>query len=141
MHTLRMAHSSLVQEALRAAGEIYPSLSDDQKTHVDAIADDPVKIWAKLESVHMQKKPGMRFNAWEEFFSIFMAENKYLSSLMTQIDAAMIKVKNLCLGTSTLDDLDKELASMTMIRALPESYAYFASSLQLLDKLDKDTLQ
>ena len=31
-------------KALRAAGEIYLSLSDDQKTHVDAIADDPVKI-------------------------------------------------------------------------------------------------
>ena len=30
---------------------------------------------------------------------------------------------------------------MTMIHALPDSYANFASSLQLLDKLDKDTLQ
>ena len=30
---------------------------------------------------------------------------------------------------------------MTMIRSLPSSYASFASSLQLLNKLDKDTLQ
>ena len=83
----------------------------------------------------------MRFNAWEEFFSIHMAENESLSSLMTRIDAAMIKVKNLCPTSFSIDELDKELAAMTMIRALPASYAHFASSLQLLDKLDKDTLQ
>ena len=45
-------------KALKAAGEIYLSLSDDQKTHVEACFDDPVKMWAKLESVHLQKKPG-----------------------------------------------------------------------------------
>ena len=70
-----------------------------------------------------------------------MEENEFPSSLMTRIDAAMQKVKNLRPSPYTIDDLDKELVSMTMIRALPESYANFASSLQLLDKLDKDTLQ
>ena len=53
----------------------------------------------------------------------------------------MIKVRNLCPDAFSLDDLDKELVAMTMIRALPDSYSSFASSLQLLDKLDKDTLQ
>ena len=127
--------------ALRAAGEIYLSLSDDQKTHVEACNDDPVAMWKKLESVHLQKKPGMRFNAWEEFFSIQLEENESLSSLMTRIDTAMHKVQNLRPDTFTLDDLDRELVSMTMVRSLPSSYASFASSLQLLDKFDKDTLQ
>ena len=77
-------------KALRAAGEIYLSLSDDQKTHIEDISDDPVKMWPKLEAVHLQKKPGMRFNAWEEFFSIHMEERSLLS-LMTRIDAAMIE--------------------------------------------------
>ena len=115
------AMSDWEDKALRAAGELYLSLSDDQKTHVEDISNDPVKIWAKLESVHMQKKPNMRFNAWEEFFSIHMAENESLSSLMTRIDAAMIKVKNLHPTPFSIDELDKELAAMTMIRALPAS--------------------
>ena len=66
------------EKGLKAAGEIYLSLSDDQKTHVQECFDDPVKMWTKLESVHLQKKPGMRFNAWEEFFSIHLEENESL---------------------------------------------------------------
>lgn len=127
--------------ALRAAGEIYLSLSDDQKMHIEACNDDPVTIWKKLESVHLQKKPGMCFNAWEEFFSIHLEENESLSSLMTRIDASMHKVKNLRPDSFTLEDLDKELVSMTIVHSLPSSYALFTSSLQLLDKFDKDTLQ
>ena len=83
----------------------------------------------------------MRFNAWKQFFSVHMEENESLSSLMTRIDAAMVKVKNLRPASFSLDDLDKELVSMTMIRSLPAHYSGFASSLTLLDKLDKDTLQ
>ena len=129
------------ERADKAAGEIYLSLSDDQKPHVEACSDDPVAMWTKLESVHLQKKPGMRFNAWEEFFSIHLEENESLSSLMTRIDTGMQNVQNLRPDSFTISDLDKELVSMTMIRALPASYASFASSLQLLDKLDKDALQ
>ena len=123
------------------AGELFLSLEDDQKTHVQDCFDDPVKMWTKLESVHLQKKPGMRFNAWEEFFSIHMEENESLSALMTKIEAAMQKIKNLRPTPFSLDDLDNELVSMTMIRALPSSYSSFASSLQLLEKLELSTLQ
>ena len=47
-------------KALRAAGEIYLSLPDDQKTHLEDISDNPVAIWTKLETVHLQKNPDMR---------------------------------------------------------------------------------
>ena len=53
----------------------------------------------------------------------------------------MQKVKNRRPDTYTLDHLDSELVSMTMIRSLPSSYAFFASSLQLLDKMDKESLE
>ena len=129
------------EKAMKAAGELFLTLSEDQKTHVSTILDDPVAMWTKLETVHLQKKPGMRFNAWEEFFSIHLEENESLSSLMTRIDAAMQKVKNLRPDSYSLTALDDELVAMTMIRALPSSYSSFASSLQLLDKLDKDKLQ
>jgi hypothetical protein len=49
---------------LRPAGELYYlAISDEQKTHLEGIEDDPVKIWAKLASVHLQKVPGVHFNA------------------------------------------------------------------------------
>ena len=35
--------------------------------HFDGLADDPVKIWEKLETVHLRGCPGMRFSTWEEF--------------------------------------------------------------------------
>ena len=41
------------EKALRAAGEIYLSLSDDQKTHVQHCLEDPVTMWATLQSVHL----------------------------------------------------------------------------------------
>jgi hypothetical protein len=48
--------------ALRTAGELYLAISDKQKMHLEGIEDDPVKIWAKLTSVHLQKVSGARFN-------------------------------------------------------------------------------
>ena len=78
--------------ALKAAGELYLATSEDQKTHLEGIEEDPVAIWAKLESVHLQKRPGARFNAWEAFFSIQMRPEEPLSSLMTRIDAGMVRV-------------------------------------------------
>jgi len=41
----------------------------------------------------------------------------------------------------TLDKLDDELASMTLIRALPNDYNSFISSLLLKDDLDKVAVQ
>ena len=70
-----------------------------------------------------------------------MDDSDSLTSLMTRIEAAMQKVKNLRPDTYTLDDLDSELVSMTMIRSLPAEYQSFASSLQLLDQISKKKLQ
>ncbi|RXW16560.1 hypothetical protein EST38_g9290 [Candolleomyces aberdarensis] len=39
-----------------------------------------------------------------------------------------------------LKALDKELTSMVLIRAVPDEYSHFVSSLLLMDKLDKDTV-
>ncbi|TEB21044.1 hypothetical protein FA13DRAFT_1800424 [Coprinellus micaceus] len=40
----------------------------------------------------------------------------------------------------TLDAMDKELTSMVLLRALPDNYSHFVTSLLLLDKLDKATI-
>src|SRR3954466_7029696 len=52
----------------------------------------------------------------------------------------MRKIRQLIPKSFALATLDDELTCMTMIRALPEEYSTFTSSLLLLSTLDKDTL-
>ena len=44
------------ERAMKAAGELYLLVSDAQKTHLEAISSDPVAIWTKLATVHLQKR-------------------------------------------------------------------------------------
>ncbi|KJA21476.1 hypothetical protein HYPSUDRAFT_104407, partial [Hypholoma sublateritium FD-334 SS-4] len=52
----------------KAAGYIYLAVEDNQKVHFANISDDP--MWAALASIHLQKHPGARFNAYDDLFSI-----------------------------------------------------------------------
>src|SRR6266516_7434735 len=98
-------------------------------------------MWAKLEGVHLQKKPGTRFNAYEVVFRIRKAEEESLSALMARADKAMQDIKALCPSGFTIKDLDQELQCMALIRSLPLDYNNFASSLLLLDAFDLLKLQ
>src|ERR1700677_4926776 len=94
-------------------------------------------MWKKLEDVHLQKHPGTRFNTYDALFSIRKDDTETLPALMLAIQ----DIKALRPSNFTLDMLDKELLCMTLIRALPEDYNNFASSLLLLDSFDLDKLQ
>jgi len=72
-----------------AAGEIYLSLEPSQLVHIKNLEEDPVQMWKKLESVHLQKRPVTRFNAYDALFSIRKEDNESLSSLMSRVDEAM----------------------------------------------------
>jgi len=74
-----------------------------------------VKMWLKLESIHLQKCPATRFNAYDALFSIRKQDDESLTSVMTRVDQAMQQVKDLHPPTFQLDDLDGELASMSLI--------------------------
>jgi len=124
----------------KVAGIIYAMVEHDQKVHFSGIDDDPVKMWAKLAEVHMQKKPGTRFNAYDDLFSIRKQEDESLQTLINRVDQALRTIKDLRPADFTLDKLDAELASMALIRALPEEYNTFVSSLLLQDKLEKDAI-
>ncbi|EGN94930.1 hypothetical protein SERLA73DRAFT_61923, partial [Serpula lacrymans var. lacrymans S7.3] len=55
--------------AEKAAGALYLNISKDQRTHLDSIIHDPVKIWETLAAMDITKKPGTKFNAYDDFFS------------------------------------------------------------------------
>ena len=67
-----------------AAGEIWNCVEREQQTHLEAIQDDPGAMWRKLESVHMQKHPGTRFNTYNALLSLSKAEDESLSTLSTR---------------------------------------------------------
>jgi hypothetical protein len=101
----------------RASGEIWLALENDQKTHISELDDDPTAMWAKLTSVHLQKKPGTRFNAYDKLFSIRKDDNESLTALMTRAEKASQDIKQLCPPHFTIEMLNKELQAMSLIRA------------------------
>jgi len=124
----------------KASGWIYLMVEPEQRIHITSLQDDPVKMWTKLEEIHMAKRAGARFNAYDDLFSIRKKEDESLMSVTNRIDSAMRTIQNLRPKGFSLDELDEELASMAMIRSLPDDYSSFVSSLLLMDKLKKDII-
>ncbi|KIM58090.1 hypothetical protein SCLCIDRAFT_84327, partial [Scleroderma citrinum Foug A] len=129
----------------KAAGQLYLSLSAEQRTHIDAVQDDPAQIWSTLESIHLQQRPGAHFNAWDDFFSIRKKQDESLTSLIARIEDSMSKIQQLhpkdASTPYTMKDLDNELICMAMVRSLGKEYSHFASSLLLFQSLEKDRLK
>jgi len=135
------AHELWQDKSEKAAGHIYLMVQPDQRIHFQGISDDPVEMWKALEKVHLQKCPGTCFNAYNDLFSIRKEEEESLQTLMNRVDIAIHCIKDLCPTSFDINALDNKLASMALIRALPDEYSGFVSSLLLLDKLDKATIQ
>jgi len=49
----------------KASGWIYLMVEQEQRIHLTGIEDNAIKMWTKLEEVHMAKRAGARFNAYE----------------------------------------------------------------------------
>ncbi|KAJ3557205.1 hypothetical protein NM688_g1595 [Phlebia brevispora] len=107
---------SYEEKAAKVAGELNLLVSQKQKVHLAGITDDVAAIIRKMP-------------------------DESLTFLMTRVDTAMEKIKNLYPKDFAIDEMDNELIYMTLIRALPEKYSSFAFSLQLIDKFSKEKLQ
>jgi len=92
--------------------------------HFRGIKDHAVKMWGVLEGVHMQKQPGTHFNAYDDLFSIRKHEEEDLQSLINHVDDAVHRIRDLRSIGFTLDKLDDELASMTLIRAFQRTTCF-----------------
>lgn len=69
---------SWVDKLDRASGWIFLMVEPEQRVHIANIQDDAVAMWKKLEEVHMVKKAGARFNAYDDLFSIRKKEDEEL---------------------------------------------------------------
>jgi hypothetical protein len=103
--------------------------------HFRGIKDDTLKMWGALEAVHMQKRAGICFNEYNDLFSIRKCDEEDLQSLINRMDNTLHRIHDLRSNNVTLDKLDDKLGSMMLIRALPDDYNGFVSSLLLKDDL------
>ncbi|KAL7278649.1 hypothetical protein ACG7TL_007650 [Trametes sanguinea] len=124
-----------------AAGEIWNCVEREQQTHLEAIRDDPGAMWTKLESVHMQKRPGTRFNTYNALLSLSKADDESLSTLLTRASQLKSDMKALRPADFDLSKLDDELVLMALIRALPAEYNTLRQTLLLDDSLTLEKLQ
>ncbi|TFK16928.1 hypothetical protein FA15DRAFT_551797, partial [Coprinopsis marcescibilis] len=68
-------------------------------------------------------------------------ENESLQALINRVDDLMQQIRNLWPKDFDLAALDSELASMALIRVLPDEFSTFTSSLLLLEKLERTAIQ
>lgn len=124
-----------------AAALIYLRLEEDQKIHVNGIETNPVAMWRKLMTIHQQKKPAQRFNAYEALFSIAKKPDESLARFASRVDEALQAIRVLRDNRYSLADQDNELGSMMLIRGLPvEEYGHFRSALLLSTSLDMEDI-
>jgi len=102
-------------KADKAAGIMWLMVESTQRVHFRGIKDDPLKMWKALEDVHMQKRAGTQFNAYDDLFSIRKCDDEDLQSLINRVDNALHRIHDLRSPRFTLDMLDDELGSMTLI--------------------------
>lgn len=131
------AYDAYLEAVDKAAGEILGMVSDGQKTALKVIKDDPKKLWEELADIHSSKKPGVRFNALDSLFAIQLGANETFPSLVTRVSTALASVQDKRDASYTIDTLDEELFSLTLLRALPAQENAFRSALMLKDKLGK----
>ena len=91
------------KRAQKAAEELFLSVEQDQKSHFHGILSDSISIWTTLRDVHMSKKPGARFNAYDNLFSIRKQPNESLQSLCARINSTMQIIQDLRPTTFTLN--------------------------------------
>ncbi|KAF8226531.1 hypothetical protein L208DRAFT_1301448, partial [Tricholoma matsutake] len=108
--------------------------------HLGGVFDDPKKMWELLERGNQSKKPGTCFNTYDDLFSVRKQESEGLEGLIARVSEKVHAIKDLHPSGFTLNDLDNELHSMALIRALPNEYSSFVSSLMLIDNLDRSTI-
>src|SRR5215470_7340292 len=80
------ATDETVDKALsnKAAGLIMRSLSVEQQVHITD-TDSPDVMWTELEAAHNKKLPAVRFNAYNELFSIRKEADESLTKLTSRI--------------------------------------------------------
>ena len=92
---------------------------------------------AAVGSCSSIKETGARFNAYDDLFSIRKQDVESLVDLGVRIEKAMQAIQNLQPVGFTIEQLDEERQCMALVCALRDEFRHLASTLLLVDNLDK----
>jgi hypothetical protein len=114
----------------KARGNLLAHISVTQRVHIEG-EDTAYAMWQVLIKVHVQQVPGMRFNAYNNMFTIAKAPGEDLTSVAARVKQSLACVQELCPDTVKdssgasvaygIQHLDDKLALMAMLRALPRN--------------------
>ncbi|KZP34572.1 hypothetical protein FIBSPDRAFT_700444, partial [Athelia psychrophila] len=80
----------------------------------------------------IKQQPGNHYNTYDDLFSIKKQDNESLSTLIMRTEQAVHLIKALRPATGfNIDKLDAELQCMALIRALPDEFTTFTSTLMI----------
>jgi hypothetical protein len=89
-------------------------------------------MWTVLKEVHSKQLPITRFNAYDAMLNIRKEEDESLSDLMARVEKAAELNKNLRPEGFTIDQLNDEMTSITLIHALIPENSNFVDGLMSL---------
>ena len=115
-----------------AAGIMYSHLESKIQPLVREHLDSAKGMWDKLKSQYAEDSAAGRFLILDEFLSIAKQPDESLTALCARVEDALQKVKASCTAEMTLSAFQDEMAMMTLIRALPDEFSSFRSSLLLI---------
>ncbi|KAJ7692594.1 hypothetical protein B0H17DRAFT_933889 [Mycena rosella] len=112
----------------KAAGYIYSSIEPSQKVHAKGMEENPIGMWSHWSGCinrRSRERDSLHTIIFSPSRSYRHRPEETLTQLIRRVDDAVSLIKDLRPPSHTLDDLDGELASMAMIRALPEEFKAF----------------
>jgi hypothetical protein len=84
----------------KARGDLLAHISVTQRVHIEG-ESTAYAMWQALIKVHVQQVPGMRFNAYNDMFSIAKAPAEDLTSVAACAKQALARVQELRPATVT----------------------------------------
>jgi predicted small integral membrane protein len=104
-----------MKKSTQAAGAMFLAVEASQHVHFNWIEMDGPAIWAKLQSTHLQKVSGVRYNALDAVFNVRKQSDKSLPSLVSRVDTLVQSFKDLCPGRYTLEQLLEDMSAMSIL--------------------------
>jgi hypothetical protein len=117
---------------------MFLAVEASQHVHFNRIEMDGSAIWATLQSTHLQKVSGARYNSLDAVFNVRKQPDKSLPSLASRVDTLVQSFKDLCPGGYTLEQL---LEDMSVLCSLSQEYDSFTSGLIQQDATKSEIVQ
>ena len=121
---------------LQAAGLIYNSVSAVFQPFIQEHLGDAKKMWEVLATRFQQQNATARFIILNDLLTVQKQPEDSLSTLIGKVDSALQALRASCKKDMKIEDLEEELAYSSLIRALPEEFASFRSSVLLVNGKD-----